>query len=63
MGIKKVDKTKEIFGLDKIPDHILNRQLLVERGQREAYIQELEHNCKQLGKENQKLREELNKLK
>jgi len=39
----KQDKSKEIFGLGKIPDHILNKQLLVERGQREAYIQELEY--------------------
>ncbi|NDV94839.1 hypothetical protein D0T84_07895 [Dysgonomonas sp. 521] len=63
MGNKRVDKSKEIFGLDKIPDHILNKQLLVERGQREAYIQELEHDRKELRKENQKLREELNKLR
>lgn len=39
----KQDKTKEIFGLHKIPDHILVKNLLVEKGQRESYIQELEH--------------------
>ncbi|WP_163270592.1 hypothetical protein [Dysgonomonas sp. 511] len=45
---KKSDKSKELFGLDKIPDHILNKRLLVERGQRESYIQELEEENKDL---------------
>jgi len=45
---RKQDKSKEIFDLHKIPDHILNKQLLVERGQREAYIQELEYKVKGL---------------
>lgn len=59
MKNKRVDKSKEIFDLH----HILNKKLLVERGQREAYIEELEHDRKELREENQKLREELNKLK
>ncbi|MDR0825061.1 MAG: hypothetical protein LBN74_08195 [Prevotella sp.] len=50
----KSDKNKEIFGLNKIPDHILNKKLLVERGQRESYIVELEE-------ENKKLKTELSK--
>lgn len=48
MNRRKQDKSKEIFDLHKIPDHILNKQLLVERGQREAYIQELEYKVKGL---------------
>lgn len=44
----KPDKSKELFGLNKIPDHILNKQLLVERGQRESYILELEEENKDL---------------
>ena len=59
----KVDKSKELFGLHKIPDHILNKQLLIERGQREAYIQELEYGMQELEKEVHKLRNELNNLK
>lgn len=47
MGNKK-NKSIELFGLNKIPDHILNKQLLVERGQRESYILELEEENKDL---------------
>lgn len=44
----KQDKAKELFGLHKIPDHILIKNLLVEKGKADAYIQELEHENKQL---------------
>lgn len=44
----KQDKGKELYDLHKIPDHILNKQLLVERGQRETYILELEDKNKKL---------------
>lgn len=47
MGNRK-NKSIELFGLNKIPDHILNKQLLVERGQRESYILELEEENKDL---------------
>lgn len=48
MNRREQDKSKEIFDLHKIPDHILNKQLLVEKGKTDAYIQELEHENKQL---------------
>lgn len=38
----KVDKTNEIFGLHKIPDSILLKKLLEERGKNLSYIEELE---------------------
>ncbi len=41
--MKKQDKSKEIFGLMKVPDHIIIKQLLIEKGKSETYIQELEH--------------------
>lgn len=50
MAKKPTPKGKEIFGLDKIPDHILNKQLMLERGQRESYILELEDKNKELVK-------------
>lgn len=44
----KTDKSKEIFGLNKIPDHILVKNLLVEKGKAESYILELEEENKYL---------------
>ncbi len=44
----KQDKGKPIFGLDKIPDTAIIKNLLVEKGKADAYIQELEHENKQL---------------
>ena len=46
--MRKQDKTKEIFGLHKIPDHIIIKQLLIEKGKSEAYIHELEHTLKEM---------------
>lgn len=44
----KQDKGKPIFGLNKIPDTAIIKNLLVEKGKTDAYIQELEHENKQL---------------
>lgn len=44
----KQDKAKEIFGLYKIPDYILVKKLLIEKGKADTYIQELEYEIKQL---------------
>lgn len=44
----KQDKGTPIFGLDKIPDKAIIKSLLVEKGKTDAYIQELEHENKQL---------------
>jgi|GEM_PF-6927951 len=37
-----MNKSDELFGLHKIPDNILVRQLLEERGKNLSYIEELE---------------------
>ena len=44
----KKDKAKEIFGLMKVPDEAIIKSLLVEKGKTDTYIQELEHENKQL---------------
>lgn len=49
----KQDKTKPIFGLKKIPNHILLKMSLVENGKLKAYIDELEY-------ENAKLKQQIN---
>ncbi len=46
--MEKQDKGKPIFGMDKIPDNAIIKNLLVEKGKSDAYIQELEHENKQL---------------
>lgn len=42
------DKGKPIFGLNKIPDSAIIKNLLVEKGKSDAYIQELEYENRQL---------------
>lgn len=37
-----MDKSGELFGLHKVPDNILIKQLLLERGKNLSYIEELE---------------------
>ena len=48
--MKNKDKTKPIFGLDKIPDSVLLKMALVENGKLKAYIDELEYEIKELRK-------------
>lgn len=50
------DKTKPIFGLDKIPDSVLLRRANVEIGKLKAYIDELSHERHNLKNELFKLR-------
>lgn len=45
----QMNKSDELFGVHKIPDNILVRQLLEERGKNLSYIQELEE---ELGRSN-----------
>ena len=45
---KKQDKTKEIFGLMKIPDAALLKVTRTELGKAEAYIEELKYENEQL---------------
>lgn len=58
-GIKKVDKTKEKFGLMKIPDKELLRYSRIEVGQLKSYVQELEYKLSCKNKEISRLRNEL----
>lgn len=57
--LKKMDKTKSIFGLAKIPDKELLRHSRVEVGQLKSYIEELEWKISQKDKEIRKLKTEL----
>lgn len=57
--IRKMDKTKPIFGLSKIPDKELLRYSRIEVGQLKSYIEELEWKISQRDKEIRKLKEEL----
>jgi Sec-independent protein translocase protein TatA len=41
------DKTKPIFGLDKLPDDAIIKELRTELGKANSYIQELENELKQ----------------
>ena len=57
--IRKMDKTKPMFGLYKIPDKELLRYSRVEVGQLKSYIEELEWEISQKDKEIMKLKKEL----
>lgn len=57
--IRKMDKTKPIFGLMKIPDKELLRYSRIEVGQLKSYIQELEWEISQRDKEIRRLKTEL----
>jgi predicted RNase H-like nuclease (RuvC/YqgF family) len=49
------NKSKPIFGLNKIPDNELLQQARVEIGKLNSYIMELEHNIAKLQHENARL--------
>lgn len=57
--IRKMDKTKPIFRLMKIPDKELLRYSRIEVGQLKSYIQELEWEISQRDKEIRILKTEL----
>jgi len=46
--MNKTDKHKEIFDLDKIPNHIFIKQLEIELGKERAYIEELQEEIEAL---------------
>lgn len=46
-----MDKTHELFGLHKVPDKIIIKELLKEKGQLLSYIDELEHTIAELKKQ------------
>jgi predicted nucleic acid-binding Zn-ribbon protein len=53
------NKSKPIFGLNKIPDSELLQQARVEIGKLNSYIMELEHNIAKLQRENARLNKTL----
>lgn len=57
--IRKIDKTKPLFGLSKIPDKELLRYSRIEVGQLKSYIEELEWEISQRDKEIIRLKQEL----
>lgn len=57
--IRKIDKTKPLFGLAKIPDKELLRYSRIEVGQLKSYIEELEWEISQKDKEIIRLKQEL----
>ncbi|MGL5681687.1 MAG: hypothetical protein ACRDDZ_01365 [Marinifilaceae bacterium] len=46
-----MDKTKELFGLHKVPDKAIIKELLKEKGQLLSYIDELKYENEQLRKQ------------
>lgn len=57
--VKKMDKSRELFGLMKIPDKELLRYSRIEVGQLKSYVQELEYKLSCKNKEISRLRKEL----
>lgn len=57
--IKNMDKSKEVFGLMKIPDKELLRYSRIEVGKLKSYVQELEYKLSLRNKEISKLKKEL----
>lgn len=57
--LRKMDKTKSIFGLAKVPDKELLRHSRIEIGQLKSYIEELEWEIAQKDKEIRRLKTEL----
>ena len=57
--IKKMDKSRELFGLMKIPDKELLRYSRIEVGQLKSYVQELEYKLSCKNKEISRLKKEL----
>lgn len=56
------DKSKPIFGLDKIPEVELLRYSRIECGQLKSYIQELEYELEQRNKEIESLKDKIKKF-
>lgn len=57
--IKSMDKSKEVFGLMKIPDRELLKYSRIEVGKLKSYVQELEYKLSLRNKEISELRKEL----
>lgn len=57
--VKKMDKSRELFGLMKIPDKELLRYSRIEVGQLKSYVQELEYKLSCKNKEISRLKKEL----